>query len=135
LRADLESGIPPYQRLSWVIRVNRYDPVSFAPIIDRCACGCELLWSETVRIDECPSCGSYLWDGMFGHAEPQDIEAVQFLGALFNESAPRRVEARCSLPTLIAHWTEGDLLEFFEILGLFSHLEVLTRLPREDTEV
>jgi hypothetical protein len=135
LRADQESGVPPYQRLSWVIRVIRYDPVSSAPIIDRCACGCELLWSETFRIDECPSCGSRLLESMLGQAEPRDIEAVQFLGALFNESEPRRVEARCCLPTFIAHWTEGDLLEFFETLGLFSHLEVLTRLPREDTEV
>jgi len=135
LRGDRESGVPSYQRLGWVIRVVRYDSVSSAPIIDRCACGCQLLWSETVRIDECPACGSHLWESMPGQAEPRDIEAVQFLGALFSESEPRRVEARCSLPTIIAHWTEGDLLELFETLGLFSHLEVLTRLPREDTEV
>ena len=135
LRADHESGVPPYQRLSWVIRVIRYDPVSSAPIIDRCACGCELLWSETVRIDECPSCGSRLWESLLGQSEPQDVEAVHFLGALFAESKACRDEARASLPPLVAHWTEGDLLEFFETLGLFSHPEVLTRLPREDTEV
>jgi hypothetical protein len=135
LRTDRDTGIPPYQRLNWVIRVVRYDETSFAPIIDRCGCGCDLFWSQTVRVEECPSCGSLLWESTRGEAEPQDAEAVQFLGALFSGSEARRGDARSRLPSSIAQWTEGDLLEFFETLGLFSQLDVLTRLPREDVEV
>jgi hypothetical protein len=135
LRTDRDIGEPPYQRLSWTIRAIRHDPTSFAPIIDRCGCGCDLLWSQTVVIEECPSCGSLLWESTCGESEPQDAEAVQFLGHLFSSSVARRDDARSRLPPLIAQWTEGDLLEFFETLGLFSHLEVLTRLPRADIEV
>jgi hypothetical protein len=118
-----------------VIRVVRYDETSFAPIIDRCGCGCDLFWSQTVRVEECPSCGSLLWESTRGEAEPQDAEAVQFFRALFSSSEARRNDARSRLPPSTAQWTEGDLLEFFETLGLFSQLEVLTRLPREDVEV
>jgi hypothetical protein len=135
LRADRDTGMPPYQRLSWAIRVIRYDPTSFGPIIDRCGCGCDLFWSQTVRVDECPSCGSPLWESTRAEGKPQDLEAVQYLGALFSPSAHHRNDARSRLPPSIAQWTEGDLLEFFETLGLFSRLEVLARLPREDVEV
>ena len=98
LRTDRDTGIPPYQRLNWVIRVVRYDETSFAPIIDRCGCGCDLFWSQTVRVEECPSCGSLLWESTRGEAEPQDAEAVQFLGALFSSSEARRNDARSRLP-------------------------------------
>jgi hypothetical protein len=135
LRTDRDTGNPPYQRLSWVIRVVRYDETSFAPIIDRCGCGCDLFWSQTVRVDECPDCGSLLWESPPAVGQPQDAEAAQFLGALFSGSEARRSDARSRLLPSIARWTEGDLLEFFETLGLFSQLEVLTRLPREDVEV
>jgi hypothetical protein len=135
LRSDRDNGEPPYQRLTWTIRAIRHDPTSSAPIIDRCGCGCDLFWSQTVLIEECPSCGSLLWESTRGEREPQDGEAVQFLGGLFSSSMAHRDDARSRLPPLIAQWTEGDLLEFFETLGLFTHLEALTRLPREDVEV
>jgi hypothetical protein len=39
------------------------------------------------------------------------------------------------LPWELAHWDEGDLLELFETLGLFSEPELLMRMPRADIEI
>ncbi|WP_426418099.1 hypothetical protein [Bradyrhizobium genosp. A] len=135
LRADRVAGIPAHQRLSWAIAPLRHDPETGEQIVDRCGCGRELLWSQTIQIDECPGCGSLLWETTIGKRPPQDLEAVQFLAELFSSSEAQRQRFRLLLPTRIAQWTEGDLLELFETIGLFSQLEVLIRLPREDSEI
>lgn len=135
LRNDALQGRSPYQRLNWAIRVLRFDADSGGSIIDRCGCGRDLLWRETTRIDECPSCGCLLWEAAPSDRECQDGEAVRFLNQLFSDRAARRQEARSALPSEISEWTEADLLELFETLGLYSHPEVLTRMPRGDVEV
>ena len=135
LRNDARHGREPYQRLNWLIRVLRFDPDTGEPIVDRCGCGNDLLWYRTVRIDECPACGSLLWDSAMTEETPEDAEAVHFLNWLFSGNAARRREARASLPQALAGWSEADLLEFFETLGFFSETEVLMRMPRPDIEV
>lgn len=135
LRNDVRHGREPYQRLNWPIRVLRFDPDTGEPIVDRCGCGSDLLWYRTVRIEECSSCGSLLWDSAMTEETPEDAEAVHFLNRLFSGNAARRREARASLPQALAEWGEADLLEFFETVGLLSEPEVLMRMPRADIEV
>lgn len=60
---------------------------------------------------------------------------MRFLNKLFSDRELRRDEARSALPFEISEWTEADLLELFETLGLFSHPEVLMRMPRADVEL
>jgi hypothetical protein len=135
LRNDVRHGRAPYQRLNWPIRVLRFDPDTGEPIVDRCGCGNDLLWCRTVRIDECPACGSLLWESAMAEGTPEDTEAVHFLNRLFSGNAARRREVRASLPQALAGWSEGDLLELFETVGLLSEPEVLMRMPRADIEV
>ncbi|UPJ53417.1 TniQ family protein [Bradyrhizobium sp. 200] len=135
LRNDALQERSPYQRLKWTIRVLRFDPDNGGSIVDRCGCGRDLLWRETTRIDECPSCGCPLWESTANDSECQDGEAVHFLNKLFSDRELRREEARSALPFEISEWTEADLLELFETLGLFSHPEVLMRMPRADVEL
>ncbi|MBR0689858.1 TniQ family protein [Bradyrhizobium manausense] len=135
LRNDALQGRSPYQRLNWAIRVLRFDADTGGSIIDRCGCGRDLLWRETARIDECPACGCLLWEAAPSDSECQDGEAVHFLSKLFSNREHRREEARSALPSEILEWTEADLLELFETLGLFSHPEVLMRIPRADVEL
>lgn len=135
LRNDALQGRTPYQRLNWTIRVLRFDPDNGGSIVDRCGCGRDLLWRETTRIDECPSCGCLFWESIPTDSECQDGEAVGFLSELFSDCKKRREEAREALPSQVSEWTEADLLELFETLGLYSHPEVLMRIPRADVEL
>jgi hypothetical protein len=94
-----------------------------------------LVWHRTERIEECPACGSLLWDSAVPAEAPEDTEAVDFLSLLFSASAARRRQARASLPWELELWSEGDLLELFEVLGLLSDPELLMRMPREGSEI
>jgi hypothetical protein len=113
---DDAPGAPPYDRLVWCIGVLDVDPDTGYPLIDVCpACSAQLLWSNTVHLDRCGSCGVTL-SKTCSKQKPHVGPALS-LSRLFASDAGTRASQRAQLTEEIRTWAEVDIISIVACLS------------------
>jgi hypothetical protein len=115
-KCDVAALGEPYHRLVWTVRDIRVDPVSGAPLVDRCGfCSAAFAWATMAEIGRCGSCGAYARRSQAPDT-PQDALGT-FRSALLRTSIDERRAARGTLPPSIRAWPEADLFSLLDALN------------------
>jgi hypothetical protein len=106
----------PYDRLVWCIGVLDVDPDTGYPLIDVCpTCSSKLLWSNTVHLDRCGSCGVSL--PKICSLQKSRVGPALSLGRLFASDADTCASQRAQLAEEIRTWTEADIISIVACLS------------------
>jgi hypothetical protein len=106
----------PHDRLVWSIGILDVDPDTGYPLIDVCpACGARLMWSNTVHMDRCGSCGVTL--SKICTAQTPDLGPALLLSSLFSSDASTRASYRAQLTGELRTWTEADIISIVACLS------------------